>query len=132
MSCIFLRKILKSLCPLCLVLFVVAGCGPAISTLQRYSKEQDLIEREVERAKKKFDLLVEDIKQERLKEGRSKRKFIRIYGKPVITNAIDSNEAVLELLYRDPLKFFDTPKVYVYFNKEEKLIRWVYEEPEQK
>ena len=117
---------------LLIIMFFVTGCGQHVHTLKQYSKEQDLIARQVETAKKKFNLLVEDIKQERLKEGRSKRKFIRIYGKPVITNAIDSNEAVLELLYRDPLKFFDTPKVYVYFNKEEKLIRWVYEEPEQK
>ena len=115
-----------------LSLFVISGCGPAISTLQRYSKEQDLIERQVDRARKKFDTLVEDITEEKVREDISKRKFVRIYGKPVIVNEIDQGDATLELLYRDPLKFSDTPKVYVYFDKEEKLIRWVYEEPEQK
>ena len=111
---------------LLIIMFFVTGCGQHVHTLKQYSKEQDLIARQVETAKKKFNLLVEDIKEEKLEKGISKKRFMRIYGDPVIE--IEENE----LLYRDPLEFFDTPKVYIYFDEKGKLIKWVYEEPEQK
>jgi len=114
----------------CLIVFFASGCAiftktEGILTLKRYSDGQVQIQRYVDRQEKFFDKLVEDLKNDKLQPGISKRKFMRSYGVPILSRAGgDPGEEVL--LYRYPTKYFNSDRVYAYFDQSGKLIRWEY------
>lgn len=98
----------------------ISGCGLEIATLKEYSKEQDAIKAQVENDLRRFNLLVNDIKEGKLTAGITKKKFFRLYGSPVV-------ETSEKLLYRHPVKFSETEKVYIYFDEQERLVKWDYQ-----
>ncbi|MCK5287972.1 MAG: hypothetical protein KAJ14_11835 [Candidatus Omnitrophica bacterium] len=69
-----------------------------------------------------FKKILVDIKNKKIELGTSKEDFLNSYGKPVLTRK-GSNLFVGEiLLYRYPKKYFNSEKVYFYFDRFQKLV----------
>lgn len=102
--------------------FVLSGCGKSMNLLLEIDKEDKAIKRDIAVGAKKIDLLLKDIETGRLKTGLDKKDAIARYGQPVLEFIADNQ--MQELLYRHPLKYFDSPKVYLYFDRDQKLAKW--------
>jgi len=100
-------------------------------TLKRVGDSQAEIERYLTRQQELFKQLVHDLKQEKLRKGISKRRFIKSYGDPVLTRRDESHPQQEILLYRHPTEYFTSDRVYAYFDETGKLVRWEYK-PYQK
>lgn len=116
----------------CLLLFVT-GCAKlqGLMTLKRLGDSQKQIEDYLTRQKELFDVLVADIKEGTLREGMTKRQFIKTYGEPVLTRHDESLPQQEILLYRHPTEYFTSDRVYASFNETGTLIRWEYEPYQQ-
>ena len=98
-----------------------SGCG-SLKTLIRISKEQKEQQEYIELERRKFKILLKDIQKNRLKLNElSKQDVIKIYGQPIMEKNIDGKDA---FLYREPLDFFPTQKVYLFFDTDGILINF--------
>ena len=116
---------------ICLIVFSSSGCvlltkSEQLLTLKRYGDSQDEIQRYVDRQNKLFNKLLDDLDTGKLQPGISKTIFIRRYGDPVISRESDDPSIEEVLLYRHPTNYFSSDKVYAYFDKSGKLVRWEY------
>lgn len=93
-----------------------------LSTLKQLEANQKSIDIYIDRKKKKFHQLLQAIKERKLPLNLSKKEAIDIYGEPVLTKKSSSGEEVF--LYRHPLKYSSTTKVYLYFDKDGKLSKF--------
>ena len=112
---------MKTLFKYLLILIFISGCGESVNALVNVSKEQEFQQRFVAQQKDKFKLLLVDIEGGHLKKGISKQQVIGRYGEPVIEQAEDT---VTGCLYRDPLDFFASQKVYLYFGQDDNLVNF--------
>jgi len=113
----------------CLVLFAIQGClflPESLKTLKSVGDSQDEIETYLARQAKLFNKLLASLKDEDLEPGISKKRFIQIYGEPVLTGEVTEPLGGVKLLYRHPTKYFESDRVYLYFDQEENLVRWEY------
>lgn len=115
------------------IIVAISGCA-AIShyqelmTLKRLGKNKEEIDRYVEDQKKRFAVLVLDIKNNVLLPGLSWEYIIQKYGEPVIVKDVTDKTAIKQvILYRHPTAYFTSDKVYFYFSKDKKLIQWQYQ-----
>ncbi|MCK5393335.1 MAG: hypothetical protein KAI91_03290 [Candidatus Omnitrophica bacterium] len=71
-----------------------------------------------------FKKILVDLKNKKIELGTLKEDFLNSYGKPVLIRK-GSNLFVGEiLLYRYPQKYFNSDKVYFYFDRFQKLVDW--------
>jgi len=105
-----------------LVLFIFFGCSGRILNLISLNGSLTSLQRETDISQVKFEKLAEDIKTAKLKSGLSEQDILMLYGEPVLVKKVDM--ASEEWLYRAPLKYFDTPKVYLVFDEGQKLLKW--------
>jgi hypothetical protein len=115
--------------------FFLNGCAKMqpLMTLKKFGDNQAQIKKYLEKQEALFDKLIEDVRGNQIKIGTSKRVFMISYGDPVVIRPHE--ETGEELIYRHPTNYFSSDKVYVYFDKGKKLIRFVYkpyEKPDQK
>lgn len=111
-----------------LALFI-SGCfflPENLKTLKNVGDSQKEINSYLSRQVKLFNRLLADLKRNALRPGISKERFIRIYGDPVISKEIAGPSGNTMLLYRHPTNYFKSDRVYLYFDREEKLLRWEY------
>ena len=112
------------------LILAAGGCAVAqyadeIHTLQAIDASQRDISKFIERQEKLFHLLLEDVKDGRLKSGLTKKYVINTYGNPVLSREINGGLARKEeLLYRRPTQYFSSDKIYLYFDSSGKLMRW--------
>ncbi len=100
-----------------------------LKTLSRYSKSQEGNEKFVEVQEEKFENLLDDYKNDRLKKGLSQRYIFRNYGEPVSSRMVEDDPLIKErLVYRYPMEFFGSEKMYLFFDEDKKLIDWRWEE----
>lgn len=99
------------------------GCSSRILNLIAFNNNSKAIEKETQLQQNNFDKLMDDINNVRLKKELSKNDIISLYGKPILVKKIDRGSSE-EWLYRSPLKYFDTPKIYLIFDNQEKLLIW--------
>ena len=93
--------------------------------LKGLGDNQHEIEDYVKKQKDSFFKLREDIKNNRLKKGISKREILSTYGEPVFCKDIANEVDVKEIcLYRHPLQYFSTDMVYLKFDKKQNLCCW--------
>ena len=98
-----------------------------LHTLQAAGKSQTEINEYVENQSEGFNLLLEDIKKNRLKTGLGKLEVLRRYGEPVLLKeAADSVGIEYLLYYRHPVRYFASDRVYLYFDKNDILVSWEY------
>ncbi len=108
-----------------------AGCvfikhAQQLSVLGAVGKSQKEISIYVDKQRRLFRDLVEDIKKGNLTKGLTASEVVRRYGEPVLSWKDRSNSFHQKLLYRDPVNFFTSDKVYLYFDRKDKLIFWEY------
>jgi hypothetical protein len=115
---------------------ILGGCAffnkaPQLLTLKRVSNSQKQMERCVEKKKNYLKKLIKDINTNRLKKGITYRRFIKLYGEPVLEKDSDKKNIKKRLLYRHPTEYFNTDKVYLYFDRLDKLVSWKYQKKEE-
>jgi len=122
----FLKTIFLVWC----IIFSLGGCSftthyEQLMLLKRLGDSQYEIENYVKKQKDSFFKLKDDIKNNRLKKGISKREILYIYGEPVFCKEIADEIGVKErCLYRCPLQYFSSDIVYLKFDKEQNLCSW--------
>jgi len=113
----------------CLVLLFLSGClflPEGLKTLKSVGDSQKEMEAYLARQVKLFNKLLNDLEDEALKPGISKGKLIRIYGEPILSKEVVEPLRGVRLLYRHPTEYFESDRVYFYFDQKEKLVRWEY------
>ena len=102
-------------------------CHDKLMTLKRVGASQDEIGKYVERQEKLFLLLLDDIRNDRIKSGLSKTDVIDTYGDPILFREVVDRPSIKEaLLYRHPTEYFSSDRVYLYFDDSGKLVYWEY------
>lgn len=92
-------------------LAVLSGCSQPLQTLMELNSEQAGQQAYVRGKQARFNALMRDIERDRLPLGLRKEKVLARYGQPVI---IEEGNV---FLYRDPVGFVGSPKVYIGFDK---------------
>lgn len=114
----------------CIVFF--AGCAKLqhldqLLTLQDMSKEGDRMDAHAREQDAKFDRLVKAVKDGSLDQGTSKKRAVKLFGDPVLIEAVERNGNNEEQwLYRRAKEFFGGEKVYLYFDAGDRLADWLY------
>ncbi len=114
-----------------ILILSLAGCLfrqnlEGLLTLKRVGNSQTEIEAYLGQQEACFEKLLEDVENQRLKPGVLQEDFINSYGDPVLSRPASSQSSETVLLYRHPTRYFNSDKVYVYFNEDSELTRWEY------
>lgn len=112
-----------------LIVAVLGGCvvlSDELQTLKDVGKSQVQINVYVRKQNRRFLKLLKYYKKGRLKIGISKAWIISAYGQPILVKSLDDNLAKEVFLYRHPTNYFKSDKIYLYFDKSDKLVRWKY------
>lgn len=113
------------------VVFLCSSCA-AIShldealVLKEYSDDKDAQAAFVAESDRRFDELRSFIaKGDPFDEYRSRKEFIARFGEPVLVQTVILPDGAKEerLLYRYATRYFDGPKVYVFFDSSGQLTR---------
>ena len=113
----------------CLFLFTIQGClflPESLKTLKSVGDSQERIEAYLAKQLKFFNQLLVDLKDEAIEPGISKKRFMSIYGEPILSKEVSEPPDGLMLLYRHPTEYFKSDRVYFYFDQEENLVSWEY------
>ncbi|MBF0123199.1 MAG: hypothetical protein HQL21_07350 [Candidatus Omnitrophica bacterium] len=114
---------------LCLSVFVMASCAEVqhldeALRLKEFSDDGDAKDAMISRYQAKFLELVKRITQgDQLKDMVTTKDLIAWLGDPVLIRS-GSNAGETRWLYRDPMKYFDTPKVYFFVDAQGRVLRW--------
>lgn len=110
----------------------LAGCAKLqyvdeLLTLKAVSDEQNQIAEEIEAADEKFKLLLFQIKANQLQQYPDTASFLKNFGKPILVKTVIEGEEKRQLwLYRYATRYFDSEKVYLYFDQHDQLTKWEY------
>lgn len=119
-----------------LLLFVVVlltGCAKLqhldqLLTLKAVSDEQAQMGKEIERQDARFERLVAAVAEGSIAKYKSQKSVTGQFGSPIFTEKVEEDSQPLEVwVYRYAAKFFDSPKVYLYWNQSGELVRWEYQ-----
>ena len=111
-----------------LVLFLgLSGCAildntDEISTLGNYSREKDGQHRDVKTIKDHYDALTKAIDQNALGKYGDKVSFTHTFGEPILKK--DLSDGTQRWLYRYAIYRLARDKVYVYFDRSGKMVKW--------
>lgn len=111
---------------LCALLIQLA-CGCAMEKIRLLkSLAQDEKEKEayINKQTGGFLKLQKDISGGKLKEGLSKQEVVGAYGEPVLCSAAQAEPNAERCLFRRPVEFFNTDKVFIFFDEQERLVAW--------
>ena len=114
------------------VIIFCCGCAKLrhfkqLLTLKSFAKEQGQLDQYVEERDKKFEELVKVYKTNSLNQFADKGSILDKFGEPIMIKDTIRNDQKLELwFYRYEMKFFDSEKIYLYFDQEDKLVDWEY------
>lgn len=116
------------------LIFAVSGCAKVqhldqLLTLKAMSEEGERQDKYIASQDKKFKQLLSDIQNNNLKKDLHKKAAVKKYGDPINeTLATRQDQDTTMLLFRYAMKPFDSEKVYLYFDKDGRLIDWEYVE----
>ena len=123
--------------PRCIVLamsfLVLAGCAKLahldqLLTLKGLSDEQAQMGKEIERQDAKFERLVAAVEEGSISQYKSPKSVSAQFGPPVYIEKDEEDGRPLEVwVYRYAARFFDSPKVYLYWDRSGQLVRWEYQ-----
>ena len=121
--------IAKRLCLLVLVVWVLfhfSGCmfimSEPLKTLADQGKHEDLKNKALKEDEARFDKVRRALINLEIIPGLSKKEFTEEYGEPVVVVPETFGESWL--YHARGKSFFSAPKVYLYFNKEDKVTHW--------
>jgi len=112
-----------------LFVFALGGCAvlsDELQALKDVGRSQAQIGSYVKRENRRFLKLLKHYKKGHLKIGIPKSRIIAAFGEPVLIKSLDDNLVKEVFLYRHPTDFFTSDKIYLYFDKSNKLVRWEY------
>jgi len=109
------------------ILLICSACSQPLKTLIRVSKEQDAQAKYISIQEKKFKVLLSDIERQKIRTNLRKEHCVSRYGEPIVERK-EADQMVL--LFRRPRDFFPTEKVYLYFDQEDRLKKWVHHKEE--
>ena len=94
-------------------------------TLKSSSEEGDTMDSYVQEQDMKFEALVAALYDGTLEHGLTQKKFKEGFGDPVmIENVTRNNQEMTLWLRRYTVRYWDSDKVYLYFDKDGKLQDW--------
>ena len=108
----------------------LSGCAKVahmneLLTLKAMSDGQDAMGAYIEKQDNKFKLLLSAVEDKSIEKYNRKSVIVRKFGDPVYCEDITHNGAPAEFcLYRYTKKYFNSDKIYFYFDKEGKLLDW--------
>jgi hypothetical protein len=112
-----------------LALSCLTGCfflPQSLKTLKSVGDSQDEIAAYLDRQVELFNRLLSDFKAEALKPGISRAAFIKTYGEPILIEEVSEPLQGVKLLYRHPTEYFKSDRLYLYFDRQERLVFWEY------
>lgn len=118
--------------------FFLAGCTKLahldqLLTLKDLSTEQEEMARDIKRRDAQFERLVAAVQEGTIRAYKSQKSVSRKFGPPIYVRHIEEEGRRLDVwVYRYAAQFFDSPKVYLYWDESRYLVRWKYDEPQDK
>jgi len=96
-------------------------------TIKGYSDEKDAQEKYVKTQDAKFAKLLAAVDDGTIVRYTTRAKLQKAFGDPVYSHSVNENGvACEEELYRYSLGYFDSAKVYFYFDAKGKVLNWKY------
>lgn len=111
-------------------ILIFSGCAKLqhldqLLTLKDMSDEQTRLQQYIEQQDKKFDKLLQAVKERTLVKNVRGQSIVRMYGEPLGKREVEKDGKKLERWnYRYQMKYFESEKVYLYFNEEKRLVGW--------
>ena len=111
---------------------LLTGCAKLVHmqellTLKAMSDDGDRQKKFIEIQDQKFTQLVLKVKADQMQAYLTKDSILRNFGEPVLASPIEKDGQSLEQwMYRYTMKYFDSDKVYLFFDKKGKLLTWKY------
>lgn len=92
--------------------------------LRQYSAGQSEIARYIKNGESHFNMLIADIEKRNIKIGAKYNDILRRYGEPVLIWNTEAPSLISKkLLYRKPVDYFSTDRVYLYFDNSDALVK---------
>ncbi len=91
------------------------GCSQPLRTLMSVGAEQKAQQKIIETQETRFKNVLKEARAGSIKNGVSRENIIARYGEPVLDKGS-------YFLYRDPVDYFNSPKVYLDFDEKGALI----------
>jgi len=113
---------------------IVSGCTKVkhidqLLTLKALADEQTRMGKYVDERDKQFEQMLAEMEAGTLDQHANKRKIVRIFGDPIYVRNAEENGKSLEVwLYRYATEFFDSEKIYLYFDSDDNLVKSEYME----
>ena len=111
---------------------VLAGCAKLqhldqLLTLKGVADEQGRLDAYVEKQDSKFKSLLKAVEDKSISHYSKKETIVRKFGDPVYCEDIQKDNQPAEFcLYRYAKKYFNSEKVYFYFDAKGNLFNWEY------
>jgi hypothetical protein len=110
-----------------LILLCLSGCAAfenldELSVMGQYSRDKEDQHREVKSVNDHYDALTKVIDQRTIREYKDESSFVNSFGEPILKK--DLSNGGQRWLYRYAIYKFAKDKVYVYFDRNGKLVRW--------
>jgi hypothetical protein len=123
------KELIAVFCPV--IIFILSGCATqGVMSLQRLAISQEELKEEVNTQEKFFSVLLDDLKNNRLKNGLSKEEILAKYGEPIYSKPVSGDPEKKEfLLYRHPTNYFSSELVYLYLDQNQRLCSWEIKTP---
>ena len=109
---------------------IFTGCAKLqhldqLLVLKDMSDEQTRLQKYIEQQDKKFEKLLKAVEGRTLAKNVRDQSIVRMYGEPLGKREIEKDGQKLERWnYRYQMKYFESEKVYLYFNEEKRLVGW--------
>lgn len=120
-----------------MLVFILSGCTKLqymdeLLTLKSVADDQTAMAKMVDAQNKKFEALLEAVRNDRIRKYDTEKSVRRAFGEPILIRQREHNQQQLsEWLYRYATKFFNSDKVYLYFDESKRLVDWKYIEGKQ-
>ena len=118
----------------CSVLFLISGCSQPLRTLMAVGAEQKQQQAVIRNQNLRFESLLKAARTGSLKSGTAKQAIISRYGSPTLEKIPpfglqEEKNIKTTVLYRSPVGYFNSPKVYLDFDENDILVNMRIEEP---
>jgi hypothetical protein len=121
------EDLLKKISILFLGLIVLSGCAKAthldqLLTLKGLADEQREMNRYIEEQDQRFKLMLDEVQAGTIGQYLNKKRVLRAFGDPIFVKNVERDGRELESwMYRYSTQFFDSEKIYLYFDPEDNL-----------
>ena len=105
----------------------LSGCAALnnmdeLTQLGKYSREKDSQHRLVQAINEHYNALILVIAQKQISDYKDESSFLKYFGEPILKK--DLKDGVQRWLYRYAIYRLAKDKVYVYFDRNGKMIKW--------